>query len=138
MSIRIYALSKQLNVDHVEILDAVRQLGIQGKSTPLASLTDEETIAVKKALSEKRKQKNITPQGSVRYIPPSPQKSFCPSTPVRSCAVSETKPKQIEEKKGTTTEQRKVKTLTFVSRRREAASTIAQRLYIERFGGWVF
>ena len=46
MSIRIYALSKQLNVDSKEILDALRQLGIEGKGSSLATLTDEEVCQV--------------------------------------------------------------------------------------------
>ena len=45
--IRIYTLSKQLNVDSQEILNATKQLGIKGKGTSLASLTDEETALVK-------------------------------------------------------------------------------------------
>ncbi|MDR0328920.1 MAG: translation initiation factor IF-2, partial [Planctomycetaceae bacterium] len=50
MSIRIYALSKQLNVDSKEILDAIRQLGIEGKGSSLATLTDEEVDQVKNKL----------------------------------------------------------------------------------------
>lgn len=40
--IRIYALSKQLNVDSKKILDAVKQLGIAGSGSSLAGLTNEE------------------------------------------------------------------------------------------------
>ena len=40
--IRIYALSKQLNVDSKTILDAIKQLGIWDKGSSLAGLTEEE------------------------------------------------------------------------------------------------
>jgi len=71
-STRIYALSKQLEVDPYVILDVVRQLGIQGKSSQLASLTDEETIAVKKALWDKEPQSALntdsnTSSGGTKY-----------------------------------------------------------------------
>jgi len=51
MSIRIYALSKQLNVDSKEILDAIKQLGIEGIGSSLAGLTEEEVELVKKKLN---------------------------------------------------------------------------------------
>jgi len=50
LSIRIYALSKQLNVDSKEILDAIKQLGIEGKGSSLAGLTEEEVEQVKNRL----------------------------------------------------------------------------------------
>ena len=47
MTIRIYVLSKQLNVDSKDILDAVRRLKIEGKSSPFHSLTSDEVEQVK-------------------------------------------------------------------------------------------
>ena len=57
LSVRIYALSKQLNVDSKEILDAIKQLGIVGKSSQLASLTDKETAQVKDWLQAQKSAK---------------------------------------------------------------------------------
>ena len=62
LSIRIYALSKQLNVDSKEILDAIKQLGIEGKGSSLAGLTDEEVVLIRKKLNVQKHSK--TPQSS--------------------------------------------------------------------------
>ena len=61
MSIRIYALSKYLNVDANEILNAIKQLGIEGKGSSLAALTDEEIDLILPLFHEqwvKKRQKN--------------------------------------------------------------------------------
>ncbi|MDR0703660.1 MAG: translation initiation factor IF-2 N-terminal domain-containing protein, partial [Planctomycetaceae bacterium] len=47
MSIRIYALAQQLKVETKKLLDVLKQLGIEGKGSSLASLTDEEVEKVK-------------------------------------------------------------------------------------------
>ncbi len=52
LPIRIYALAKQLNVDHRSIIDACKQAGITGKGSALASLTDEEVAQIKSSLSQ--------------------------------------------------------------------------------------
>ena len=53
MSIRIYALAKQLKIESKLLVDVCKNLGLDGKGSPLSSLTDEEielvTNAVKKA-----------------------------------------------------------------------------------------
>jgi len=54
LSIRIYALSKQLNVDSKEILEAIKQLGIEGKGSSLAGLTEEEVDQVKTKLNTQK------------------------------------------------------------------------------------
>ncbi|MCL2711124.1 MAG: translation initiation factor IF-2, partial [Planctomycetaceae bacterium] len=54
LSIRIYALSKQLNVDSKEILDAIKQLGIEGKGSSLAGLTEEEVVLIKDRLNTQK------------------------------------------------------------------------------------
>ena len=69
MSIRIYALSKQLNVDSKEILDAVKQLGIEGKGSSLAGLTEEEVEQVKKRLNT-QKAFQITQQSTAGFQRP--------------------------------------------------------------------
>jgi len=52
MSIRIYALSARLNIDAKEILNALKKLGIEGKGSSLASLTDEEIDLILPLLHE--------------------------------------------------------------------------------------
>ena len=51
-TIRIYALSKQLNIDVQEILVAVKQLGIENKGSSLARLTNDEIELVKNKLDD--------------------------------------------------------------------------------------
>ena len=50
MPVRIYAFAKELGLDNKQLLDACEQIGIQGKSSALASLDDEETAQVKSFL----------------------------------------------------------------------------------------
>ncbi len=47
MPARIYALAKELNVDSKELVDLVKKVGITGKGSALASLTDEEAQRVR-------------------------------------------------------------------------------------------
>jgi len=65
MSIRIYALSKQLKIDSREILDAIEELGIEGKGSSLAALTEEEVKRVRKILSDLPKPKSESSQCSI-------------------------------------------------------------------------
>ena len=69
LSIRIYALSKQLNVDSKEILDAIRQLGIEGKGSSLATLTDEEVDQVKDRILSQKHSTSSQPGGTVFQRP---------------------------------------------------------------------
>ena len=48
---RIYALAKELNLDSKDLVDLVKKVGITGKGSALASLTDEETQRVRDHLS---------------------------------------------------------------------------------------
>ena len=47
MSARVYTLAKELDLDNRDILDAVKQLGMVGKSSTLATLTDEEADQIR-------------------------------------------------------------------------------------------
>jgi translation initiation factor IF-2 len=69
LSIRIYALSKQLNVDSKEILDAIKHLGIEGKGSSLAGLTEEEVEQIKDKLNVHKKTKTPQP-GSAAFQRP--------------------------------------------------------------------
>ncbi len=42
MAARIYALAKELNIDSKDLVDLVKKVGITGKGSALASLTDDE------------------------------------------------------------------------------------------------
>jgi translation initiation factor IF-2 len=53
LPIRIYALAKQLKVEHKTLVDICTQIGIPGKNSALASLTEEEVAAVKTHLEQK-------------------------------------------------------------------------------------
>ena len=72
MSIRIYALSKQINVDSKEILDAIRQLGIGDKGSSLAGLTDEEVVLVKDRLNARKMSRMPQLGNKVLYRPSFP------------------------------------------------------------------
>ena len=51
MPARIYALAKELNVDSKDLVDLVKKVGITGKGSALASLSDEETQKVRDHLT---------------------------------------------------------------------------------------
>jgi len=53
LPIRIYALAKQLKVEHKTLVDICTQIGISGKHSALASLSEEEVAAVKAHLEQK-------------------------------------------------------------------------------------
>ena len=51
MPARIYALAKELKVDSKDLVDLVKKVGITGKGSALASLTDEEAQKVRDHIS---------------------------------------------------------------------------------------
>ena len=51
MAARIYALAKELNIDSKDLVDLVKKVGITGKGSALASLSDEEAQRVREHLS---------------------------------------------------------------------------------------
>ena len=52
MPARIYALAKELNLDSKELVDLVKKVGITGKGSALASLSDEEAQRVRDHLTK--------------------------------------------------------------------------------------
>lgn len=52
MSVRIYALAKQLRVESKLLVDLCKQLKLEGKGSALASLTDEEVVLIKAELQK--------------------------------------------------------------------------------------
>ncbi|TWU43100.1 Translation initiation factor IF-2 [Novipirellula aureliae] len=51
MPARIYALAKELNLDSKDLVDLVKKVGITGKGSALASLTDEEADKVREHIA---------------------------------------------------------------------------------------
>ncbi|QDV62780.1 translation initiation factor IF-2 [Crateriforma conspicua] len=51
MPVRIYALAKELNLDSKDLVEIVKKVGLTGKGSALASLTDDEAVKVREHLS---------------------------------------------------------------------------------------
>ncbi len=65
MSIRIYALAKKLNIDNNKLIEICDQIGITGKGSALASLSDEEAAQIKAHLEHgKGRAGAVAPAGS--------------------------------------------------------------------------
>ena len=65
MSIRIYALAQQLKVETKTIVDTLKTLGIEGKGSALANLTEDEAARVKTSI-QKSSSKSPKPGAPVR------------------------------------------------------------------------
>ena len=50
MAVRIYSLAKELKVDSKELVDLCTAIGIGGKGSALASLSDDEVVKVREYL----------------------------------------------------------------------------------------
>ncbi|KAA5540677.1 translation initiation factor IF-2 [Roseiconus nitratireducens] len=86
---RIYALAKELKLDSRELVDLVKKVGIPGKGSALASLSDDEVQRVRDHLSGG--------SGSKSSAAPAPEEK-APSTPVavREQVQPERRPIQLE------------------------------------------
>ncbi len=69
MPARIYALAKELNLDSKDLVDIVKKVGITGKGSALASLTDEETQKVRDHLSGSSKPAAVKPATATTITP---------------------------------------------------------------------
>ncbi len=78
MPARIYALAKELNVDSKDLVDLVKKVGITGKGSALASLTDDEAQKVRDHLASSNQPApepvQDTAPGAVRDVLPSGRK----------------------------------------------------------------
>ena len=93
MAIRIYQLAKQLKVDNKILVDACKKLGIEGKGSALASLSDEQVVAIREHLGGARRpaapvpprmeppKREEKPLGRVRALPPTIRPVSQPSAP---------------------------------------------------------
>ena len=86
MPARIYALAKELNVDSKDLVDLVKKVGITGKGSALASLTDEEAQKVRDHLA------------SANQVAPEPKEEVAPGA-VRDVVPSGRKPISIRGRK---------------------------------------
>ena len=68
-SIRIYALAKQLKVESKDLVEFCKKLGIEGKASALASLTEEEADKVKAALQEEARTSQTVTSTVVAPVP---------------------------------------------------------------------
>lgn len=79
MSVRIYALAKELGIDNKELLGVCDKLGIKGKGSALASLEDDEVARIKQQLAGE-KSGSTTATAAPEKTPTRPEKAV----PVRS------------------------------------------------------
>ncbi len=78
MPVRIYALAKELDLDSKDLVDLCPKVGIQGKGSALASLTDEEVAKIRHYLSS----------GSSRAAAPKPAPPVAaPQRPIRTLSA---------------------------------------------------
>ena len=88
MPARIYALAKELNIDSKDLVDLVKKVGITGKGSALASLSDEEAQRVRDHLAGAGA--DSKPQAATAVAD-----KAAPAA-VREAVVPERKPKSIQ------------------------------------------
>lgn len=100
LAIRIYQLAKQLKVDNKILVDACKRLGIEGKGSALASLSDEQVVAIREHLGGARRpaapvpprmeppKREEKPLGRVRALPPTIRPVPQPTAPEPPAAES--------------------------------------------------
>ncbi len=80
MAVRIYALAKELKVDSIELVDICAKVGIKGKGSALASLSEEEVTRLRDHFANPSSQPS-GPKGKGPAAPAAPER---PSAPARS------------------------------------------------------
>ncbi|HBV63418.1 MAG TPA: translation initiation factor IF-2 [Rhodopirellula sp.] len=114
MPARIYALAKELKVDSKDLVDLVKKVGITGKGSALASLSDEEAQKVRDHLSGAGKPEPVaapaatTAPTAVRDVVPAERKhiaikvgrsssrSSAPETPAKAPTPAPKAPEPVE------------------------------------------
>ena len=87
MPARIYALAKELNLDSKDLVAIVKKVGITGKGSALASLTDEEATKVREHLAGSAAPSEPAPSkpiGAVRDVVPKERKQVAIPTSKKS------------------------------------------------------
>ncbi len=80
MAVRIYALAKELKVDSIELVDICAKVGIKGKGSALASLSDEEVAKLRDHFANPSPQSGDT-KAKGPAAPAAPER---PNDPVRA------------------------------------------------------
>ena len=86
MSVRIYALAKELKLETNELVDICNKAGIQGKNSALSSLTDEE---VEKVRQFRAGGTTPSPAAETSSEPPVQAEPTSPATAARKTATAE-------------------------------------------------
>ena len=96
MAIRIYQLAKQLKIDNKALVDTCKKLGIAGKGSALASLSDDQVAAIKEFMAGGRKP--AAPEPETPATPQREEKSLgrVRTLPPTSRAVPEPSPQEVE------------------------------------------
>lgn len=81
MAVRIYALAKELKVDSIELVDICAKVGIKGKGSALASLSDDEVAKLRDHFANPGGQDGGAPAAQGKSAPPVPER---PSEPVKT------------------------------------------------------
>ncbi|MCC9601504.1 translation initiation factor IF-2 [Stieleria sp. JC731] len=89
MAARIYALAKELNLDSKDLVDLVKKVGITGKGSALASLTDDEVQRVREHLSGAK----ASPKPAAPVVAEEPQRA---PVAVRQSVRPERRPMNID------------------------------------------
>ena len=87
MPARIYALAKELNIDSKDLVDLVKKVGITGKGSALASLSDEEADRVRSHLAGSEASTDTAASAAASSAAP---------TAVRDAVTPERKPRSIQ------------------------------------------
>jgi translation initiation factor IF-2 len=96
LAIRIYQLAKQLKIDNKALVDVCKKLGIAGKGSALASLSDDQVAAIKEHLSGSKKPTPLEPETSAVPIREEKTLGRVRTLPPTSRTVQETSPQEPE------------------------------------------
>ncbi len=92
MSVRIYALAKELGIDNKDLLGVCEKLGIKGKGSALASLDDDEVARIKQQMSGENAAPKEAPKNTNVSAPIKPDKLSARSKLSRPTEITRPKP----------------------------------------------
>ena len=81
MAVRIYALAKELKVDSIELVDICAKVGIKGKGSALASLSDDEVAKLRDHFANPGGGGDSGPKSKAPAAPAAPER---PTEPVKT------------------------------------------------------
>ena len=71
MPVRIYSFAKDLGIDNKKLLEVCERIGLKGKGSALATLTDEEAEKLKQYINGQGQEESAAPAASQKPIAPS-------------------------------------------------------------------